>query len=35
MQLVNLNEYHENAKGNKNLGILEKGEGMEAMLGSV
>lgn len=35
MQLVNLNEYHQNEKGAKRLGILEKGEGMEALLGSV
>jgi len=35
MQLINLNEYHQSDKGERRLGILEKGEGMEALLGSM
>jgi len=35
MQLLNLTEYHNSNPKRKRLGILEKGEGMEALLGSV
>jgi hypothetical protein len=37
LQLINLAEYHDERKDKRlgNMAILEKGEGMEALLGSV
>ena len=35
MQLVNLTEFNTKERDKKRLNILEKGDGMEALLGSV